>query len=83
MLQIVHIKKTFNEDVLREIDKIIMDFFGGYRGQTLANTYNKLTLTFNNGRNLIFYEKMHDFQGPRTGGLSAFYKYFIAFLVFH
>ena len=58
----------------------------GWGGQTLANTYNKLTLTFNNsfknGQNLIFYEKMHDFQGPRTGGLSGFYKYFIAFLVF-
>ena len=31
----------------------------------------------------VFYVKMPHFQGPCTGGLSAFYKYFIAFLVFH
>ena len=72
MLQIVHIKKTFNEDVLREIDKIIMDFFGGYRGQTLANTYNKLTLTFNNGQNLIFYEKCMIFKDHVRGGYLHF-----------
>ena len=37
-------KKTFNEDVLRKIDKSIMHFYGGYKGQTLANTYNKLSI---------------------------------------
>ena len=36
--------KTFNEDVLRKIDKIIMNFYGGYRGQKLAKTYNKLSI---------------------------------------
>ena len=30
------------------MDKSVRHFYGGYRGQTLANTYNKLSISFNN-----------------------------------